>query len=70
MARREPTVLAIRPGMTLRAAEQLLIEATLASVDGDKKLAAEQLGISLKTLYERLKLYAAVRQAVAGRKPA
>ncbi len=49
----------IRAGMSIAEAERLLIEATLESNGGDKKLAAETLGISLKTLYSRLQVYAA-----------
>lgn len=35
----------------------MLIEKTLDEMDGDKKRAAEVLGVSLKTLYNRLKSY-------------
>ncbi|MEO1083637.1 MAG: helix-turn-helix domain-containing protein, partial [Acidobacteriota bacterium] len=38
------------------------IEITLDSLDGDKKQAAEMLGISLKTLYNRLNAYAEERK--------
>lgn len=55
---------AIRVGMTLRDAEQLLIEATLAAYP-DKARAANVLGISKKTLYDRIRLYGAIRVAVA-----
>ncbi len=51
----------VKPGMSIADAEQALIEATLEELDGDKKAAAEQLGISLKTLYARLKVYKAAR---------
>jgi DNA-binding NtrC family response regulator len=44
----------VRVGMTLDEAERHLIEATLAEFDGDKRKAAQALGISLKTLYNRL----------------
>jgi DNA-binding NtrC family response regulator len=39
--------------------ERHLILATLEQLAGDKKRAAEVLGISLKTLYNRLAVYAA-----------
>jgi len=45
-------------GGSLEDAERLLIQATLERCGGDKKRAAEILGISLKTLYNRLHLYA------------
>jgi DNA-binding NtrC family response regulator len=44
-------------GMSLDDAEQALIRATLDSVDGSKVKAAQVLGISLKTLYNRLHAY-------------
>jgi DNA-binding NtrC family response regulator len=43
--------------------ERAAIEATLAHVDGDKRRAAELLGISLKTIYSRLREYAVRRTA-------
>jgi DNA-binding NtrC family response regulator len=45
-------------GGSLDNAERQLILATLERCGGDKKRAAEILGISLKTLYNRLHLYA------------
>ena len=45
-------------GRTLDDAERQLILATLERCGGDKKKAAEILGVSLKTLYNRLHLYA------------
>lgn len=55
----------IEPGLSIAEVEQRLIEATLEQLDGDKKSAAKQLGISLKTLYARLKVYAAARDGGA-----
>jgi two-component system response regulator AtoC len=55
--------LRLQPGMSIADAERLLIEATLTRLDGNKKLAAEQLGISLKTLYSRLQVYAAMARS-------
>jgi len=53
--------LVLRPGTSIQDAEQQLIEATLAHVNGDKRAASDLLGISLKTLYTRLSVYAAGR---------
>jgi len=44
----------IVPGMTVDEAEQKLIMATLESSGGNKTRAAEMLGISLKTLHNKL----------------
>jgi DNA-binding NtrC family response regulator len=44
----------LRPGMSIKDVEKKLIEKTLEHFDGNKKLTAEALGISLKTLYNRL----------------
>jgi two-component system, NtrC family, response regulator AtoC len=49
--------LALKVGTSLGEAERRLILATLEECDGDKKKAAEILGISLKTLYNRLNEY-------------
>ncbi len=46
--------LTIAPGMTVDEAEQKLIMATLDSARGNKTRAAEMLGISLKTLHNKL----------------
>jgi DNA-binding NtrC family response regulator len=40
--------------MTVGDAERRLIEITLVSTDGNKTRAAEMLGISLKTLHNKL----------------
>jgi DNA-binding NtrC family response regulator len=47
----------VEVGGSIADAERRLILATLEKVDGNKKQAAETLGISLKTLYNRLKDY-------------
>ncbi|CAB3627101.1 regulatory Fis family protein [Achromobacter marplatensis] len=44
-------------GMPLGRAQREFILATLAHHDGDKRLAADTLGVSLKTLYNRLDVY-------------
>jgi DNA-binding NtrC family response regulator len=51
----------LRPGTRIRDAERQLIEATLSHVNGNKHTASDLLGISIKTLYTRLSLYAAAR---------
>ncbi len=50
----------IRVGKTVEEVERELIESTLEHFDGDKKQAADVLGISLKTLYNRLNTYGSV----------
>jgi two-component system response regulator AtoC len=49
--------LGIAVGSSIADAERLLLFATLEALDGDKRRAASQLGISLKTLYNRLNRY-------------
>ncbi len=49
----------IAPGMTVDEAEQKLIVATLDSAGGNKTRAAEMLGISLKTLHNKLNRFKA-----------
>lgn len=53
----EPFSVRIPVGMSLDAAEKALITATLQAVCGSKAKAAQVLGISLKTLYNRLHAY-------------
>jgi DNA-binding NtrC family response regulator len=45
------------PGMSIKDVEKTLIEKTLEHFDGNKTQTAEALGISLKTLYNRLSEY-------------
>jgi len=47
----------VRVGETLQAVEKRLLTATLLAVKGDKRVAAELLGVSLKTIYNKLKEY-------------
>nr|WP_136250477.1 sigma-54 dependent transcriptional regulator [Ningiella ruwaisensis] len=47
----------ITPGRTIEELEKELIYATLSKVDNNKTMAAEMLGISTKTLYNRLHAY-------------
>jgi DNA-binding NtrC family response regulator len=49
--------LRLRPGLTVEEAERLLIVETLAFANNNKTRAAEMLGISLKTLHNKLKEY-------------
>jgi two-component system response regulator FlrC len=42
---------------TLEDIERIAIEKALAAVDGNRRKAAERLGIGLRTLYEKLKRY-------------
>jgi DNA-binding NtrC family response regulator len=50
-------VVPVRAGEKLEAVERKLLLATLQAVNGDRRTAAELLGISLKTVYNRLKQY-------------
>ena len=49
--------LRLRPGLTVAEAEQRLIFETLAATHNNKTRSAEMLGISLKTLHNKLKEY-------------
>jgi DNA-binding NtrC family response regulator len=44
----------LRPGQSLRQLEETYIKLTLDHVGGNRKLAAEMLGISLRTLQNRI----------------
>jgi len=61
----EPPSLSVPVGVTLREAERIVIENTLASLDQNKSEAARVLGVSRKYLYAKLKEYE--RCTVAGR---
>ena len=56
----------VRVGERLVAVERKLLVATLEAVKGDRKRAAELLGISLKTIYNRLKKYGLDRHPLPG----
>lgn len=47
----------LRPGMKIRDLERVLIFKTLEHFDGNRRQTSEALGISLKTLYNRLSSY-------------
>jgi DNA-binding NtrC family response regulator len=55
--------LRLRPGMTVEDAERRLIFETLTFTQNNKTRAAEMLGISLKTLHNKLKEYEAEPQS-------
>ncbi len=57
--RTDGSALQVSIGSAISDVEKRLILATLDQLDGDKKKAAEVLGISLKTLYNRLNVYQA-----------
>ncbi len=58
-ARRRDGVVEVAVGTPLAHAQRELIEATLDHFGGDKRRAARSLGVSLKTLYNRLDAYRA-----------
>ncbi|HTQ35770.1 MAG TPA: sigma-54 dependent transcriptional regulator [Steroidobacteraceae bacterium] len=58
-AKRVDAAVAVPLGSPLQQAERLVIEATLQHLDGNKRHAAQVLGCSLKTLYNKLHAYAA-----------
>jgi DNA-binding NtrC family response regulator len=52
--------IAFKPGMSLSEVERMVIVETLKSFSGNKTRTAAVLGISLKTLYNRLNEYRAL----------
>ncbi len=58
-----PDVVPVRVGSTVDEAERLLILRTLESTGQNKTRAAEVLGVSLKTLHNKLKEYSRAREA-------
>jgi DNA-binding NtrC family response regulator len=57
LGRNAREMLQVRVGSTVAEVEQQLILATLEQCDGNKQKAANTLGVSLKTLYNRLNAY-------------
>jgi DNA-binding NtrC family response regulator len=53
----------VRVGSRISDVERRLIFATLGQCNGSKVLAAEALGVSVKTLYNRLHEYGAIGDA-------
>ncbi len=54
-----PTTITLRPGMTMAEIERLAIEAALRETDGNRRKAADRLGIGERTLYRKLREYEA-----------
>jgi DNA-binding NtrC family response regulator len=54
---KEHEVVVYRPGMTLRELEQAAIAAALREVAGNRRRAAEMLGMGERTLYRKIKEY-------------
>ena len=52
-----PNLVTIRPGMTMAAIERAAIEAALRETRGNRRKAAELLGIGERTLYRKLREY-------------
>ncbi|MFH2126812.1 MAG: sigma-54 dependent transcriptional regulator, partial [Pseudomonadota bacterium] len=48
---------ALHPGLTIREAERMLIEKTLLATEGNRTRAADMLGITRKTLQNKIKEY-------------
>ena len=53
----ERRAIEFRPGMTMSELEREAIVATLREVDGNRRKAAEQLGIGERTLYRKISKY-------------
>jgi DNA-binding NtrC family response regulator len=56
------TVVPVRVGTTVDEAERMLIVRTLEATGQNKTRAAEILGVSLKTLHNKLKEYGQMRE--------
>lgn len=52
-----PNAVWLMPGTTIWQAQRELVECTLRHTDGNKRIAAEMLGIAQKTLYNWLTEY-------------
>ena len=65
----EDATLHVRIGTPIEEIERRMILATLGSLDGNKRRTAEVLGISLKTLYNRLNVYQARAEGEGSSEP-
>jgi DNA-binding NtrC family response regulator len=61
-----PEIVQLRVGSTVDEAERLLILRTLEATGQNKTRAAEILGVSLKTLHNKLKEYGRFREELEG----
>jgi DNA-binding NtrC family response regulator len=61
-----PNVVTITPGMTMAEIERAAIEAALKETRGNRRRAAEMLGIGERTLYRKLREYQIPEEAEAG----
>jgi DNA-binding NtrC family response regulator len=52
-----PNIVTINPGMTMAQIERAAIEAALKETRGNRRKAAEMLGIGERTLYRKLREY-------------
>ena len=60
-----PNTVTITPGMTMADIERAAIEAALRETRGNRRRAAEMLGIGERTLYRKLREYEFPDEAVA-----
>jgi DNA-binding NtrC family response regulator len=61
----DPGVISLHVGTTVDEAERMLIVRTLEATGQNKTRAAEILGVSLKTLHNKLKVYGNIRESAA-----
>jgi DNA-binding NtrC family response regulator len=61
----DASVVAVRVGSTVDEAERMLIQRTLEATGQNKTRAAEILGVSLKTLHNKLKEYSHAREELS-----
>jgi DNA-binding NtrC family response regulator len=61
-----PTVITLGPGMTMAEIERVAIQSALRESAGNRRKAAEQLGIGERTLYRKLREYDVDMEATGG----